>query len=54
MTANAFEADRDNCLAAGMNDFITKPVDPAHLFSTLQRWLNRDAAAREGSPAAPD
>ena len=45
MTANAFEADRDSCLAAGMNDFITKPVDPAHLFSSLQRWLNSGGPA---------
>jgi two-component system CheB/CheR fusion protein len=39
MTANAFVEDREACLAAGMNDFMTKPVRPATLFATLRRWL---------------
>ncbi len=39
MTANAFSDDRERCLAAGMNDFVAKPVDPEGLFSTLLRWL---------------
>ncbi len=39
MTANVFEDDRRACVAAGMNDFVTKPVDPEQLFATLLRWL---------------
>ena len=39
MTANAFVDDREACLAAGMNDFVAKPVDPQHLYATLDRWL---------------
>ncbi|WP_056262192.1 MULTISPECIES: response regulator [unclassified Roseateles] len=39
MTAHATQRDRALCLAAGMNDFITKPFDPHVLFAALQRWL---------------
>ncbi|WP_319239982.1 hypothetical protein [uncultured Propionivibrio sp.] len=41
MTANAFAEDKTRCLEAGMNDFMTKPIDPEHLFATLLRWLDR-------------
>jgi two-component system sensor histidine kinase/response regulator len=40
MTANAMVGDKEKCLAAGMNDFIAKPVDVAQLFATLARWVN--------------
>ncbi|MDX9738731.1 MAG: response regulator, partial [Azonexus sp.] len=39
MTANAFAEDREQCFAAGMDDFIAKPVKPETLFATVHRWL---------------
>lgn len=39
LTANAFQDDREKCHAAGMNDFVTKPVQPEQLLETLLRWL---------------
>jgi signal transduction histidine kinase/sensor domain CHASE-containing protein/ActR/RegA family two-component response regulator len=47
MTANAFEEDRQRCIAAGMNDFITKPADPDVLFAMLLKWLSGRAPRAE-------
>jgi len=39
LTANAFEDDRLACMEAGMNDYLSKPVDPRTLFACMLRWL---------------
>jgi CheY-like chemotaxis protein len=50
MTASAFGADRDACLAVGMNDHIGKPVNPAVLYEKMLRWLDESRQAPRGAP----
>jgi signal transduction histidine kinase/DNA-binding response OmpR family regulator len=45
LTANAFASDREDCLAAGMTDFVAKPINRAKIRAILARWLPGQEAA---------
>jgi len=51
MTANAMAGDREQCLAAGMDDYIAKPFNPGELVTVIERWtLRADGQAAAAKP----
>jgi CheY-like chemotaxis protein/HPt (histidine-containing phosphotransfer) domain-containing protein len=54
MTAHATSEARGNCLDAGMNDYLSKPIEPERLYAMLKRWLQQEQAesARASTPVA--
>ncbi|MBP7738530.1 MAG: response regulator [Spirochaetes bacterium] len=55
MTADAMSGMAERCLAAGMNDFVTKPINPQEVFAALARWIpagTRTPRPRADKPSA--
>jgi signal transduction histidine kinase/ActR/RegA family two-component response regulator len=52
LTANAFSEDRAACMAAGMNDYLTKPVLMTHLIETVARWTARPGGDESSARAS--
>ena len=52
MTAHAMVRERERCLQAGMDDHVSKPIDPDTFLDTVLRWARLDAAAAAGAHAA--
>ncbi len=62
MTAHAMKGDRERCLAAGMDDYVTKPLEPKQVLATIELWLSGDQslqvemegpAVEKAAPAVP-
>ena len=53
MTAHAFDEERKRCQEVGMNDFLSKPVDPAHFHEVLLRWKPKPPAHEKNAPKTP-
>jgi two-component system sensor histidine kinase/response regulator len=50
MTTNVMQEDRQRCFEAGMNDFVSKPIDPDELVAVLLKWITPGQARHRHEP----
>jgi CheY-like chemotaxis protein len=53
LTASALPSDEERCFSVGMNGYLSKPVNPAMLISTVQRWSNTQSHATNAAALSP-
>ena len=53
MTANAMKGDREQCLAAGMDDYISKPVHSVHLYAIIEKYADLHPLRESATDVAP-
>lgn len=52
MTAHAMKGDRERCLASGMDDYLSKPLEPKEFFTTIETWIDRRVPVLDEQPGA--
>jgi two-component system, sensor histidine kinase and response regulator len=53
LTAHAMKEDRERCISAGMDAYVTKPIRPAELFGVIQKVLESSTGQEAPSPLTP-
>ncbi|MFC1850330.1 two-component regulator propeller domain-containing protein [candidate division CSSED10-310 bacterium] len=54
MTAHAMKGDSDKCFEAGMNDYVTKPIDAEQFLTTLAKWIKPAQIKADAHPSKPE
>jgi len=52
MTAHAMKGDQERCLEVGMDDYVSKPLDPVYVVDVIDRWVGLDKMSKEGGEEA--